>query len=58
MTNGSLVRELDLQKPNYLKTASYGHFGTSLMLLECSTETDPYTGNPAYTWEKPKQLRL
>lgn len=35
------VRELDLQKPQYLKTASYGHFG-----------------NPDYSWEKPKKLRL
>ncbi|PPQ93282.1 hypothetical protein CVT25_015280 [Psilocybe cyanescens] len=38
---GVIVRELDLQKPQYLKTASYGHFG-----------------NPNYTWEKPKQLKL
>lgn len=38
---GILVRELDLQRPQYLKTASYGHFG-----------------NPDYTWEKPKQLKL
>lgn len=35
------VRDLDLQKPQYLKTASYGHFG-----------------NPAYSWEKPKQLNF
>ena len=53
-----LVRELDLQKPNYLKTASYGHFGGFLTLAKCRTETDPHTGNPAYTWEKPKQLTL
>ncbi|KAF8077675.1 S-adenosylmethionine synthetase [Lyophyllum atratum] len=38
---GVIVRELDLQKPQYLKTASYGHFG-----------------NPSYTWEKPRQLKL
>jgi len=38
---GVIVRELDLQKPQYLKTASYGHFG-----------------NPNYTWEKVKQLKL
>jgi len=38
---GVIVRELDLQRPQYLKTASYGHFG-----------------NPAYNWEKPKQLKL
>jgi S-adenosylmethionine synthetase len=36
-----LVKQLDLQKPQYLKTASYGHFG-----------------NPNYTWEKPKTLKL
>jgi S-adenosylmethionine synthetase len=40
-TDVSSVRELDLQKPIYLKTASYGHFG-----------------NPEYSWEKPKQLKL
>ena len=28
-----LVRELDLQKPIYLKTASYGHFGVFSTLL-------------------------
>ncbi|GLB34680.1 putative catalyzes the formation of S-adenosylmethionine from methionine and ATP [Lyophyllum shimeji] len=38
---GVIVRELDLQKPKYFKTASYGHFG-----------------NPDYTWEKPRQLKL
>lgn len=38
---GVIVKELDLQKPQYLKTASYGHFG-----------------NPSYTWEKPKSLKL
>ncbi|KAJ9124016.1 S-adenosylmethionine synthase [Naganishia vaughanmartiniae] len=38
---GVIVKELDLQKPQYLKTASYGHFG-----------------NPAYTWEQPKQLKF
>ena len=26
---GVIVQELDLTKPQYLKTASYGHFGTS-----------------------------
>jgi S-adenosylmethionine synthetase len=53
-----LVRELDLQKPTYLKTASYGHFGVFENTSKCSAETDPHTGNPAYTWEKPKQLKL
>ncbi|CAL1705303.1 unnamed protein product [Somion occarium] len=38
---GVIVQELDLQKPQYLQTASYGHFG-----------------NPAYSWEKPKALKL
>ncbi|KAF8623474.1 hypothetical protein AX15_006258 [Amanita polypyramis BW_CC] len=38
---GVIVRELHLQRPQYLKTASYGHFG-----------------NPEYTWEKPKKLKL
>ncbi|KZT57033.1 methionine adenosyltransferase [Calocera cornea HHB12733] len=38
---GVIVKELNLQKPQYLATASYGHFG-----------------NPAYSWEKPKQLKL
>ncbi|KIP08876.1 hypothetical protein PHLGIDRAFT_68547 [Phlebiopsis gigantea 11061_1 CR5-6] len=38
---GVIVQQLDLQKPIYRKTASYGHFG-----------------NPDYTWEKPKQLKL
>lgn len=37
----SSVKELNLQKPIYQKTASYGHFG-----------------NPDYTWEQPKQLKL
>jgi S-adenosylmethionine synthetase len=38
---GIIVRELELQKPQYKKTAAYGHFG-----------------NPAYSWEKPKQLKF
>jgi len=38
---GVIVQQLDLQKPQYRKTAAYGHFG-----------------NPDYTWEKPKQLKL
>ena len=38
---GVIVKQLDLQKPIYRKTAAYGHFG-----------------NPAYTWEQPKQLLL
>jgi len=38
---GIIVRELNLQKPQYQQTASYGHFG-----------------NPAYSWEKPRSLKL
>ncbi|KAF7793238.1 hypothetical protein EIP86_004348 [Pleurotus ostreatoroseus] len=38
---GVIVQQLDLQKPQYRRTAAYGHFG-----------------NPDYTWEKPKQLKL
>jgi len=38
---GVIVQQLDPTKPQYLKTASYGHFG-----------------NPDYTWEKPKTLKL
>ncbi|KAH9980850.1 methionine adenosyltransferase [Lactifluus volemus] len=38
---GVIVKQLNLQKPIYRKTAAYGHFG-----------------NPAYTWEQPKQLIL
>jgi len=41
LSPGVIVRQLDLQKPIYRKTAAYGHFG-----------------NPAYTWEQPKQLIL
>ncbi|GJJ12575.1 methionine adenosyltransferase sam1 [Clathrus columnatus] len=38
---GVIVKELGLQRPIYLQTASYGHFG-----------------NPKYTWEQPKKLKL
>jgi S-adenosylmethionine synthetase len=38
---GLIVQQLNLQQPQYLKTASYGHFG-----------------NPAYSWEKPKELKF
>lgn len=38
---GVIVQTLGLQKPQYVKTAAYGHFG-----------------NPEYSWEQPKQLRL
>ena len=56
----ALVRQLDLQKPQYLKTASYGHFGKILRQLFanllCSYKLN--VGNPSYSWEKPKQLKL
>ncbi|WWC57660.1 S-adenosylmethionine synthase [Kwoniella dejecticola CBS 10117] len=38
---GLIVKALNLQQPQYLKTAAYGHFG-----------------NPAYSWEQPKQLKF
>jgi S-adenosylmethionine synthetase len=38
---GSIIRELDLLRPIYQKTAKYGHFGRT---------------DPDFTWEKPKQL--
>jgi len=40
---GAIVKALDLRKPKYQKTASYGHFGRD---------------DPDFTWEKPKQLKL
>jgi len=39
---GVLLRELNLTKPIYEKTASYGHFGRS---------------DPDFTWEQPKKLK-
>ncbi|XP_071960208.1 probable S-adenosylmethionine synthase 3 [Antedon mediterranea] len=38
---GVIIRELNLRRPIYEKTASYGHFGRS---------------DPDFTWEQPKQL--
>ena len=38
-----IVRVLDLKKPRYLKTASYGHFGRS--------DTD-------FTWEKTDKAEI
>lgn len=52
------VRELNLQKPQYLKTASYGHFGRCLYFENIFMELTIIIGNPDYTWEKPKQLKL
>lgn len=43
---GMLVRELDLLKPKFQKTAAYGHFGN------CAR---PY--DPDFTWEIPKKLK-
>lgn len=39
---GAIIKELDLLRPIYHKTAAYGHFGRS---------------DPDFTWEKPKQLK-
>eukprot|EP00923_Selenidium_pygospionis_P058554 GHVN01102845.1.p1 GENE.GHVN01102845.1~~GHVN01102845.1.p1 ORF type:complete len:443 (+),score=73.24 GHVN01102845.1:183-1511(+) len=38
---GCIVRDLDLKRPIFVKTAAYGHFGRS---------------EPEFTWEKPKDL--
>lgn len=40
---GVIIRELDLLRPIYSKTAAYGHFGRN---------------EPEFTWEHPKQLKL
>lgn len=40
---GNIIKELDLLRPIYRKTAKYGHFGRI---------------DPDFTWEKPKQLVL
>jgi S-adenosylmethionine synthetase len=40
---GIIMRELNLRRPIYLKTASYGHFGRD---------------DPDFTWEVPKKLNL
>ena len=47
MRAGMLVRELDMLKPKYAKTAAYGHFGN------CARADDP-----DFTWEVPKELNL
>jgi len=38
---GVIMRDLDLRRPIYFKTASFGHFGRN---------------DPDFTWEKPKKL--
>ena len=40
---GNIIKELDLLRPIYQKTAKYGHFGRN---------------DPDFTWEKPKELIL
>jgi len=40
---GHIIKELDLLRPIYQKTAKYGHFGRS---------------DPDFTWEKPKTIVL
>jgi len=40
---GRIIKDLDLLRPIYLKTAAYGHFGRE---------------DPDFTWEKPKKLDL
>jgi len=47
MRAGMLVRELDMLKPKYHKTACYGHFGNAAR-----------TADPDFTWEAPKTLEL
>ena len=40
---GGIIRELDLRRPIFRKTAAYGHFGRE---------------DPDFTWEKVKKLEL
>uniref|UniRef100_A0A7S1TJH5 S-adenosylmethionine synthase n=1 Tax=Erythrolobus australicus TaxID=1077150 RepID=A0A7S1TJH5_9RHOD len=40
---GAIIKELDLLRPIYHKTAAYGHFGRN---------------DPDFTWEKPKELKI
>jgi S-adenosylmethionine synthetase len=40
---GHIIRELDLLRPIYQKTATFGHFGRN---------------DPDFTWEKPKKLNI
>jgi S-adenosylmethionine synthetase len=40
---GAIIRDLDLRRPIFRKTAAYGHFGRD---------------DPDFTWEKPKKLEL
>ena len=47
MRAGMLVRELDMLKPKYSKTAAYGHFGNAAR-----------ASDPDFTWETPKKLNF
>jgi S-adenosylmethionine synthetase len=47
MRAGMLVRELDMLKPKYSKTACYGHFGNAAR-----------GDDPDFTWETPKELKF
>jgi S-adenosylmethionine synthetase len=47
MRAGMLVRELDMLKPKYQKTACYGHFGNAARPADAD-----------FTWEVPKKLNL
>jgi len=40
---GCLIRDLNLKRPIYAKTAAYGHFGRN---------------DPDFTWEQPKTLKF
>jgi len=43
LTPGAIIKDLDLKRPRYSKTACYGHFGRD---------------DPDFTWEVPKELEL
>merc|ERR1711981_1402589 len=47
MRAGMLVRELDMLKPKYQKTAAYGHFGNAARPADAD-----------FTWEIPKPLKV
>jgi len=43
LSPGAIIKELNLRRPIYNKTASYGHFGRN---------------DPDFTWEQPKTLKF
>jgi len=43
LSPGAIIKELNLRRPIYSKTASYGHFGRN---------------DPDFTWETPKKLQF